>query len=116
MTRGHAARRFEALVVRSARAKNNFVLRVILREECLEIRLKARVRSMQWLQEAQRRREAGPRSKLRQSATALAEEARNGPQHNACKDRRSDEAEHREAEDDVGHADNRITGNKDARQ
>jgi hypothetical protein len=60
---------------------------------------------MQWLEQGERRREAGPRSKLRQRATALAEKARNRPQHNAGKDRGSDEAEDGEAEEDVGHAD-----------
>jgi hypothetical protein len=67
---------------------------------------------MQWLEEGERRREAGPRSELRQRETALAEVAWNGPQHNAGKDRGSDEAEDGEAEEDVGHAGNRITGER----
>ncbi len=54
---------------------------------------------MQWLEQGERRREPGPRSKLSQRATALAQIARNGPQHNAGKDRGSDEAEDGETEE-----------------
>ncbi len=65
---------------------------------------------MQWLEEGERRREAGAGSEVGQRETALAEVARNGPQHNAGEDRGSDEAEDGEAEKGVGHADLRIPG------
>src|SRR5580698_6103867 len=67
---------------------------------------------MQWLQERERRCESRPRSKLDKRSAPLAQIAGNGPQHNAGKDRGSDEAEDGKAKQGVGHAPNSITGEK----
>ena len=109
MARRDAAGGGQAGVVGFARAEEDFVVWVILREEGFEIGFEAGIGAVQGLEQRERRRETGAGGECGERLTPFAQVAGHGPQHDAGEDRGGDEAEDSQAEEDVGHAGSRIS-------
>src|ERR1700746_1648675 len=106
--RGYMPRRFEAGILWRAGTEKDFVLGVVLLEECRKICFQIRLRSVQWLEQRQRRGKGRSLVKLRKGGAALTKIAWHSNERHPGKDRGSDQAEDGQCEKNVQHAGSRI--------